>query len=126
MSDKYGCRCYGIDPYPGCITIARVVTSIPKNSINVSCLSAFDISELEKILPENIDLVYMNSWLNHVIHNKNYFEFIEFISKRSNYLALISHKKHLPIIPTYLAGFKMIKDITVDNTSYSVHKSSVG
>ena len=123
LSDKFGCICYGIDPYESCINIAKVVTSTPSNSININCISAFDIDRLEKLVPKNIDLVYMNSWLNHVIHNKDYFKFINLISQRSNYLALISHKKHKPIIAKYLKGFQMIKDITVDNTNYSLHKS---
>ena len=82
--------------------------------------SSLDINKLDKFLPKKIDFIYMNSYLNHIFHHQNYFEFIDFISYRSKYIALIINKKYLNDLDVYLPNYKPKKVINQDSTSYII------
>ena len=81
------------------------------------------VSELSK-LPVKVDIIYMNSYLNHIFHHENYLEFIEFLSRRSKYIALIINKKYMTNIETYMPYYNLIKVLNKDTTSYTMFKSN--
>ena len=125
LNDKYNCRVFGVDSYSPCIKIANLIKGKKNNKVNFKNISALDIYEVDKFIPDRIDLIYINSWLNHVFHLNNYFDFIKFISSRTKFLAVISNSKYLLRLDDYLPNFSRIKEITIDNTSYLIYKSNI-
>ena len=117
LNQKYNCSVYGNDSYPPCIKIAKSIKG-PRKRIYFENFSALDINKLDNFLPKKIDIIYMNSYLNHVFHHNNYFEFIEFISHRSKYIGLIINIKYLDDLDFYLPNYRIIKVLNQDSTSY--------
>lgn len=124
LNKKYNCSVYGNDSYSSCIRIAKFMQGSRKG-IYFENFSALDINKLEKFLPKKIDFIYMNSYLNHIFHHQNYFKFVEFISYRSKYIALIINKKYLNDLDKFLPNYKTKKVINQDSTSYILLKSKM-
>ena len=124
LNQKYNCSVYGNDSYLPCINIAKFMQGNRKK-IYFENFSALDINRLDKFLPKKIDLIYMNSYLNHIFHHNNYFEFIKFISYRSKYIALIINKKYLSDLDLYLQDYIKIKVINQYSTSYILLESKM-
>ncbi len=124
LNKKFGCSVYGVDSYKPCINIANFLKRESMNKIFFKDMSALDINRLDQFIPLKVDIIYMNSYLNHIFHHVNYVEFIEFLSRRSKYVALIINKKYINNIETYMPYYNLIKLLNKDKTSYIIFKSN--
>ncbi len=124
LNRKFGCSVYGVDSYKPCINIANFLKGENMNNIFFKDMSALDIDRLDQFIPVKVDIIYMNSYLNHIFHHENYLEFIEFLSRRSKYIALIINKKYMTNIDTYMPYYNLIKVLNKDTTSYTIFKSN--
>ena len=124
LNSNYDCSVYGVDSYEPCINIAKFFKGVSKDKIFLKNMSALDIDKLDQFIPQKVDIIYMNSYLNHIFHHENYLDFIKLLSRRSEYIALIINKKYINNIEIYMPYYNLIKVINKDSTSYTIFRSN--
>jgi hypothetical protein len=88
LIDKYNCKGIGVDIYQPAINVAKNA-NIGK-SINFHCGSSLDETFISKILPLDIDLLFINSWLGYVKNEENFEKFIQKMLNMTRYIMIIS------------------------------------
>lgn len=91
LVDKYRCKGIGVDIYKPAIEIANLINK--NKNIKFYNSSSLDIDFIESILPNNCDIMFINSWLNHAKTQKNYKKFVSVMKKKCRYMMVVNSQK---------------------------------
>ena len=75
ISDKTKCTGFGIDVYKPAINVAKKIEKFSK--VNFFCENSLIFLNSQNFL--KIDIVFSNSFLVHVLMNKNFKNFLDFL-----------------------------------------------
>ncbi|HRE15469.1 MAG TPA: class I SAM-dependent methyltransferase [Rhodocyclaceae bacterium] len=89
--DGYGCRAIGVDVYRPAIEVAE--TANWDHRVRFHAQSSLEPGFLDTVLPDGCDLVFINSWLNHVKDYPGYHEFADRIVGKCRFLLVITSVK---------------------------------
>jgi 2-polyprenyl-3-methyl-5-hydroxy-6-metoxy-1,4-benzoquinol methylase len=89
ISDKTNCKGFGIDIYKPAINVAKKIEKFSK--INFFCENSLIFLKSQNF--SKIDIVFSNSILVHVLTNKDFKNFLDFLKKNKSKLMLIENKK---------------------------------
>lgn len=95
ITDKYRCKGIGIDIYPKAINVSKKIEKFSncKFLLGNSCDKNI-LTTLSKYNNYNkIDILFINSWVNHVYKNKEFSVFLNFIRKIKCRVMIIETKK---------------------------------
>lgn len=93
FNDKYFSKCIGVDIYSPAIKIANLI-KLNSDKINFYNHSSLDIDFIKNLLPNGCDFIFINSWLNHVSHHKDFHFLCLYLIKSCKYLLLINSSKY--------------------------------
>lgn len=91
LVDTYGCQGIGIDVYAPAIKVAEAANW--DNHVRFLACSSLEAGLLESILPDGCDVVFINSWLNHVKDFDGYREFATRIPGKCRFMLVITSAK---------------------------------
>ena len=74
LVDKYKCKGIKVDVYKPAIEVAKFLNK--NKNVKFYNNSSLDIGFIESILPNNCDIMFINSWLNHAKTQRNYKKFV--------------------------------------------------
>lgn len=95
LTDRFNCKGIGFDIYPKAINITKKIEKFS------NCLflhgNSCDSKTLKNLSnyydPKKIDVLFINSWVQHVYKNKEFEEFLNYIKKTKCKIMLIETKK---------------------------------
>ncbi len=88
LVDTFGCNGLGIDVYQPAINVANKA-NFEKNT-SFYCESSLDQQNMDKFITNNLDLVFINSWIGYVKDDKGFNNFISRIIKNSRFIMVVS------------------------------------
>ena len=91
LTDWFKCIGVGVDIYTPAINVANAANF--DNSVRFYNHSMLDIDSDTKIVPDNCDYVFINSWLNHVYMYPGYHEMINQLLQSCRYMLVINSVK---------------------------------
>ncbi len=95
ITDKYKCKGIGVDIYKNAINVAKKIEKFSNcNFILGDSCNSYTLSSLTKnIHLEEVEIVFINSWIKHVYKNKDFNNFLDFIKKMKCKVMLIEQRK---------------------------------
>lgn len=118
LIDKYNCGGIGIDAYNSAIEIANKANI--DDRIVFFNKSSLDSIVMKNNMPKNCDYIFINSWLGHVLHHKNFEEMIDYLLSISQYILVI--EPHWNKIDKYFPKDVIVETVRIDNAQYSLIK----
>jgi SAM-dependent methyltransferase len=90
LVDTIGCKGVGIDMYQPAVNVANKA-NFEKN-ISFYCNSSIDKVNIDQYITDNLDLVFINSWLGYVKNDDGFNYFISKIMKCCRFIMIIAPK----------------------------------
>jgi len=91
LVDRFACRGVGVDVHAPAIEVAKVAD--PRGLVRFLAESSIAPGFLDRELPGGCDVVFINSWLNHVKDYQGYQEFAAEVLDKSRFLLVITSAK---------------------------------
>lgn len=122
LIDNFNCSAVGVDIHKSAIDIANI-TTLPLDKIKFYNHSSLDLFFLDKLLINHSNIIFINSWINHVMDFPNFDKALRLLVQKSRYLFVINSNKYN--VKSMLYFSKLIKSEVKDGTFYGIFKGNL-
>ena len=106
LKDKFNSKIFGVDVYKPAIDAAKIADYLNEGKFMNN--DSLDLNFLKNNLKEKMDVLLIDSWLEHVAHSPNLEKGINYIINKTNYALIIKSDKENEIFEYFFSRFKII------------------
>jgi len=121
LVDRYNCHGIGIDAYKYAIKVAELINY--DNRIDFYNKSSLENETIINIMPKKCNYIFINSWLGHVVHHKNFENMIRYLLKISEFILVIEPKYNK--LDSYFPIENVIESIIIDENQYALIRGNL-